>query len=40
MDGNISKKIRRELKSADEAGLTTRIWNDLETYYGLFFDGL
>jgi hypothetical protein len=35
VDNNISRKIRRELKSAAEAGLKTRIWNDPETYYGL-----
>ncbi len=35
VDGNISRKIRRELKSAEEAGLKTRISNDPETYYRL-----
>jgi hypothetical protein len=35
IDSNISKKIRKELKSASEAGLTTRVCNDLETYYSL-----
>lgn len=35
IDNNISKKIKRELKSANEAGLTTRVWNNLETYYDL-----
>jgi hypothetical protein len=35
INNNTSRKIRRELKSAEEAGLKTRVWNDLETYYGL-----
>jgi lipid II:glycine glycyltransferase (peptidoglycan interpeptide bridge formation enzyme) len=35
VDGNISRKIRRELKSAEEAGLKTRISNEPETYYRL-----
>jgi hypothetical protein len=35
IDNNTSRKIRRELKSANEEGLKTRVWNDLETYYGL-----
>ena len=32
---NLSRKIRRELKSAEEVGFKTRVLNDLETYYGL-----
>ena len=36
VDNNISRTIRKDLKSAAEAGLKTRIWNDPETYYGLF----
>ena len=36
VDNNISKTVRKDLKSAVKAGLKTRIWNDLETYYGLF----
>jgi hypothetical protein len=35
IDKNISRTIRKDLKSAAEAGLKTRIWNDPETYYGL-----
>jgi len=35
VDGNLSRKIRRELKSAEEAGLKTRISNDPETYFRL-----
>ncbi|MGB9927828.1 MAG: GNAT family N-acetyltransferase [Methanosarcina sp.] len=35
IDSNLSRKIRRELKAADEAGLTTRVSNDPETYYHL-----
>lgn len=35
IDSNLSRKIRRELKSAEEAGLKTRISNDPETYYHL-----
>lgn len=35
IDKNISRTIRKDLKSAAEAGLTTRVSNDLETYYGL-----
>ena len=35
VNNNISRTIRKDLKSAAEAGLQTRIWNDLETYYGL-----
>ena len=35
VDNNISRKIRRELKTANEAGLKTRVWNDPETYYHL-----
>jgi len=35
VENNISRTIRKDLKSASEAGLKTRIWNDLETYYGL-----
>lgn len=35
IDENISRKIRKELKSAADAGLTTRVSNDFETYYGL-----
>lgn len=33
---NISRKIKLDLKSAAKAGLKTRVWNDPETYYGLF----
>ncbi|MDQ1276715.1 MAG: hypothetical protein QG610_2293 [Euryarchaeota archaeon] len=36
VDNNISRKIRRELKTAEEAGLKTRAINDPETYYRLF----
>jgi hypothetical protein len=36
IDNNISRKIRRELKTAEEAGLTTRVVHDLDTYYHLF----
>jgi hypothetical protein len=36
IDNNISRTIRKDLKSAAEAGLKTRIWNDPDTYYGLF----
>ncbi|KKH45732.1 GNAT family N-acetyltransferase [Methanosarcina sp. 1.H.A.2.2] len=36
VESNISRTIRKDLKSASEAGLRTRIWNDLETYYELF----
>jgi hypothetical protein len=32
---NISRTIRNDLKSEDEAGLQTRIRNDPETYFGL-----
>lgn len=32
---NLSRKIRRELKTAEETGLKTRVWNDFETYYRL-----
>ncbi|KKG10940.1 GNAT family N-acetyltransferase [Methanosarcina sp. 2.H.A.1B.4] len=35
VENNISRTIRKDLKSASEAGLRTRIRNDLETYYGL-----
>jgi hypothetical protein len=35
VDDNVSRKIRRELKSAAEAGLKTRAWNNPETYYHL-----
>lgn len=35
IDNNISKTIRKDLKSATEAGLKTRIWNELEAYYDL-----
>jgi hypothetical protein len=35
VDNNISKRIRRELKIANEAGLKTRAWNDPKTYYHL-----
>jgi hypothetical protein len=36
IDNNISRKIKLDLKSASKAGLQTRVWNDQETYYGLF----
>lgn len=36
IDNNISRKIRRELKTAEEAGLKTRVTNDPDTYYRLF----
>jgi hypothetical protein len=36
IDNNISRTIRKDLKSAAEAGLKTRIWNDPDTYYDLF----
>ncbi len=35
VDNNLSRKIRRELKTATEAGLKTRASNDPETYYRL-----
>jgi hypothetical protein len=35
IDSNLSRKIRRELKAASEAGLSTRTSNDPETYYHL-----
>jgi CelD/BcsL family acetyltransferase involved in cellulose biosynthesis len=35
INNNISRTIRKDLKSAAEAGLQTRIWNDPETYFGL-----
>jgi len=35
IDYNMSRTIRKDLKSAAEIGLKTRIWNDPETYYGL-----
>jgi hypothetical protein len=35
VDNNISRTIRKDLKSASEAGLETRRWSDPETYYGL-----
>lgn len=35
VDKNISRTIRRDLKSVSEAGLRTRIRNDLEIYYEL-----
>lgn len=35
VDNNLSRKIRRELKSAEEAGLKTRISNDPQTYHRL-----
>lgn len=35
VDNNLSRKIRRELRTANEAGLKTRVWNDPETYYHL-----
>jgi len=35
VENNISRTIRKDLKSASEAGLRTRIRNDLETYYEL-----
>jgi hypothetical protein len=35
VDKNISRTIRKDLKSVSESGLRTRIQNDLETYYGL-----
>jgi Acetyltransferase (GNAT) domain len=35
IENNISRTIRKDLKYANEAGLRTRVWNDLETYYGL-----
>ncbi|RPJ78923.1 MAG: GNAT family N-acetyltransferase [Alphaproteobacteria bacterium] len=35
INNNISRTIRKDLKAAGEAGLQTRILNDLETYYGL-----
>lgn len=35
VDNNLSRKIRRELRTANEAGLKTRAWNDPETYYHL-----
>jgi hypothetical protein len=36
IDTNISRKIRRELKTAEEAGLKTRVIHDPDTYYRLF----
>lgn len=35
IDENISRKIRKEIRSASEAGLSTRVSNDLETYLDL-----
>lgn len=35
IDNNISRTIRKDLKSVAEAGLETKKWNDLETYYGM-----
>ena len=35
VDSNLSRKIRRELKSAEEAGLKTRVSNDSEIYHRL-----
>ncbi len=35
VENKISRTVRRDLKSASEAGLRTRIRNDLETYYDL-----
>lgn len=35
IDNNISLRIQKELKTATEAGLKTRAWNDPETYYHL-----
>jgi Acetyltransferase (GNAT) domain len=35
IDKNISRTIRKDLKSAAEAGLKTKICNDSETYYNL-----
>jgi len=36
IDNNISRTARKDIKSATEAGLKTRYWNNLETYYDLF----
>lgn len=36
VDSKISRTIRKDLKSVLKAGLETKIWNDLETYYSLF----
>lgn len=35
VDDNISRTIRKDLKSATKAGLETRKWSDPETYYSL-----
>ncbi|AKB47141.1 hypothetical protein MSKOL_1364 [Methanosarcina sp. Kolksee] len=35
VDNKISRTIRKDLKSVLKAGLETKIWNDLETYYSL-----
>jgi Acetyltransferase (GNAT) domain len=35
IDNKISRTIRKDLKSANEAGFKTRVWNNLKTYYGL-----
>lgn len=35
IDDNISRTIRKNVRSSIKAGLKTRIWNDLETYYEL-----
>jgi len=35
VENTISRTIRKDLKSASEAGLRTRVRNDLETYYEL-----
>ncbi len=36
IENKVSRTIRKDLKSANEAGLKTRVWNDLKTYYDLF----
>ncbi len=35
VENNVSRTIRKDLKSALKAGLETKKWNDLETYYNL-----
>lgn len=35
VDNKISRTIRKDIKSALKAGLETKIWNNLETYYNL-----
>lgn len=36
IENKISRTIRKDLKSANEAGRKTRVWDDFRTYYNLF----